>query len=103
MKFYYRVGQALGDFVGRVLPPCDRVVPVISESMDRRLPPHKGLVLRLHLFICTRCSRYLRQLHLVRDALRAKSSALLNADSPETSFDAAARERVRRALDSRKN
>ena len=90
-------------WLGHKLPHCDQLAPVISESMDRRLGLREGLTLKLHLFICTHCSRYLRQLRLLKDVLRSKSQTLPDEDTPEASLSAEARERILRALDSRKN
>jgi hypothetical protein len=58
--------------------------------------------LKLHLFFCTECVRYLRQLRFIRDLLRTKSQPLPDEDTPESSLSAEARERILRALDSRK-
>lgn len=102
MKFYRRMKLSLIHWLAHRLPHCEQLVPVISESTDRRLGLRRGLVLKLHLFICTECVRYLRQLRLLRDAARSKSSTIPGEGPPESSLSAEARERILRALDSRK-
>ena len=102
MKFYRRIKQSLIHWLAHRLPHCEQLVPVISESLDRRVGLRRGLILRLHLFLCTECVRYLRQLRLVRDVVRSKSSTIPGEGPPESSLSADARERILRALDSRK-
>ncbi len=87
----------------RRLPPCDQLLPVMSDSLDHELPFHGRLILKLHLFVCLRCSRYLNQLKLMRAVIRARSSKMLAEGSPETSLSREARERIKRALNSQLN
>ena len=51
----------------RRLQPCQRVVPLMSESMERRLGVVEFLKLRLHLLVCAWCARYLKQIRLFRN------------------------------------
>ena len=46
---------------------CKDVTRLISESMDTSLPIGKRIGMRLHLLMCKFCSRYERQLLLIRD------------------------------------
>jgi hypothetical protein len=103
LKFYEKIKRSLTHWLAHRLPHCDQLAPVISESLDHRLPLRRGLSLKLHLALCTHCVRYLRQLRFIRDVLRSKSSTLPDEAPPGDSLGAEARERVRRALDSRKN
>jgi hypothetical protein len=48
---------------------CKDVTRLISESMDHSLPLGKRMGVRLHLLICTFCSRYERQPLLIRDTV----------------------------------
>ncbi len=50
--------------------PCRSAHRLISAGMDRPLGLGERLRLRLHLSMCTMCSRVDRQVHLLRDALR---------------------------------
>ena len=75
----------------------------MSDSFDRTLPFHGRLILKLHLFVCMRCTRYLKQLKLMRAAIHAKSSKLLAEEPASNALSAEARERIKQALASQKN
>ncbi|MGE5285513.1 MAG: zf-HC2 domain-containing protein [Actinomycetota bacterium] len=49
---------------------CKDVTTLISESMDHSLPIGKRIGMRLHLLMCKFCSRYERQLLLIRETVR---------------------------------
>jgi len=49
---------------------CKDVTRLISESMDTSLPIGKRIGVRLHLLVCKFCSRYERQLLLIRETVR---------------------------------
>ena len=46
------------------------MVPLMSESLDRPLGPWESLQLKLHLYVCTWCARYLEQIKFFRLLLR---------------------------------
>jgi len=46
------------------------MVPVMSQSLERRLGLIEQIKLRLHLLVCTWCGRYLKQIRLLRLAAR---------------------------------
>ena len=50
---------------------CEQATRLISESQERRLGMRERLSLRVHLFICDGCTRFLRQAPLLRAAMRA--------------------------------
>jgi hypothetical protein len=54
-----------------LMPTCKEVHRLVSEAMDRDLPLTQRLRVRLHLLICTACSRFERQMALLRSALRS--------------------------------
>jgi anti-sigma factor RsiW len=56
----------------RRLKPCRQIVVLLSASLDRRLTPGEQIELRLHLFLCAWCARYLKQIKFLRSALRAR-------------------------------
>jgi hypothetical protein len=43
------------------------MVPVMSESLERRLSLTEWFTLRLHLYVCAWCYHYLRQIRFLRD------------------------------------
>ena len=46
------------------------MVPLMSESMERRLRLRESVELKLHLLVCAWCARYLKQLTFLRRLLR---------------------------------
>ncbi len=45
------------------------MVPVMSESLERRLGLVERTKLRLHLLVCAWCARYLKQIKLLKQAV----------------------------------
>lgn len=60
---------------------CRHVMHLSSDYLDGTLPWHRRLGIRLHLFICDACRRYLRQ-------LRATAAVLGSWPLPEVTEDA---------------
>lgn len=91
-------------WLARRLPACRDITPMFSESLDRKLSVKEKIVMKLHLFTCDACKRYVKQLHFLRDAFRiqtdiaVESAAPLNESAPRLSFEA--RERMKAALKS---
>jgi hypothetical protein len=82
---------------------CKEVTHLISESLDRELPLHKRLGVRVHLFLCKFCSRYRRQILFLRKAshdyqLKAEKEEIL----PFASLPPEARQRIKKDIDSNK-
>ncbi len=83
-------------WLGRRLPTCQEVLPVLSQSLERPLTLRERVTLRLHFLICVYCIRYVKQLRFMRDALRAQSVKILEGDAPSSpSLSQEARERIR--------
>lgn len=78
---------------------CKDVTLLISQSMDTSLPIGKRLGVRLHLLTCSFCTRYERQLRLIRETLRRLT---VSVDHPEEAavenLSADARDRIRKSL-----
>ncbi|HEY6239957.1 MAG TPA: zf-HC2 domain-containing protein [Burkholderiales bacterium] len=49
---------------------CREASRLISEGMDRRLSFTEKFALRLHVGICDACTRFTRQIELLRRALK---------------------------------
>jgi len=98
LKVYINLRRAVRRWILRKLQPCSQLVPLMSESMDRRLSVFEYFELRLHLLVCTWCARYLKQIKLLRCVL---NSAPIMDDSPsESSLSSEARQRIAKALNS---
>jgi len=57
------------------LPTCREVTRLVSESMDRDLPFRQRFSLRLHLLMCSLCSRFRRQMLFLREAAHLFAAA----------------------------
>jgi len=87
--------------LSRLLLSCKDTSRLISDAMDRALPFHIRIRMRLHLLICALCQRYQQQLSLVRNVLRSSGAKLDDADRSEAlSLSPEAKARIHRALDS---
>ena len=60
---------------------CAEAARLISESMDRPLPPWERARLRVHVWLCQQCDRYQKQLLIVREALRRRPDRQAGAES----------------------
>src|SRR6185295_19497267 len=70
MKVFIKIRTLLRRWLLRSLQPCQMMVPLMSESMDRSLGAWEWLQLRLHLIVCAWCARYLKQIKSLRQLLR---------------------------------
>lgn len=78
---------------------CKDVTRLISESMDTSLPIGKRIGMRLHLLMCKFCSRYERQLLLIREALkRIVATEGKPEEPPGELLSEEAKERIRESL-----
>ena len=48
---------------------CKEATRLLSQAQDRRLTPGERIKLALHLVACTACTRFSKQLALLRGAL----------------------------------
>ena len=95
---YGKATHALRYLLLRRLPTCRQTVYVASQSLERPLSLGERLKLKVHLWVCIWCVRYLEQLQLMRDTLRARGSKLSDDEASDASLSAEARERMKRAL-----
>ena len=54
----------------KLLPDCQEVSRLLSDSQDRRLPAKQRAQLRLHLVICDTCRNVEGQMEFLRRAVR---------------------------------
>ena len=76
---------------------CKEVTRMVSESMDRKLPLHQRMGIRVHLLMCKFCSRYRKQLLILREAMRLQEKYVEDT-KPSPTLRPEARERIRRFL-----
>lgn len=73
------------------------MVPVMSESLERRLGLVERTKLRLHLLVCAWCVRYLKQISLLRQAVSQREFSADDKASPFKLTDEA-RKRISESL-----
>ncbi len=76
---------------------CKKVTQMVSESLDRKLPLHQRMGIRVHLFMCKFCSRYRKQLLILREVMRLQERYVEDT-KPSPTLLPEARERIRRFL-----
>jgi len=89
----------LENWLVRNTPPCQDVVRVLSDAMERPIPLHRRIGVWLHFLICTWCLRYHKQIGLIRTVLRSDEPGAAGADAEAGSaarLSDQARERLKR-------
>lgn len=76
---------------------CKDVSQKVSVAMDAPLPVRHRLAIRMHLLMCRHCSRFRRQLMMLRRLSRYPVSDPSAADPPAT-LSSETRERIKKAL-----
>jgi hypothetical protein len=74
------------------------MVPLMSESLERRLGVLEYLQLKLHLMVCAWCVRYLKQIKFLRQLVRQQTFAAANDTATPVALPAEARQRICRSL-----
>jgi hypothetical protein len=69
-----------------MMPSCEEVTRLKSDSMDSKLGLKKRFLVRFHMLFCKWCRRYEKQLELIRRAsnkLKDSSDISLNPETKE--------------------
>jgi hypothetical protein len=74
---------------------CKEVSRLLSQSMDQPLPRMKRIELRIHLWMCSACSNFDKQLKFLRQAVNRLDG---EGQSGHTGLSDEARERIRKAV-----
>ena len=86
-------------FLARRLPDCKTITPTLGEMNDRDLSFRERIVVRLHLFTCEACRRYVEQIKFLHEALFERERLTeAAAEASGTALSDDAKERIRRAL-----
>ena len=56
-------------WLARRLPDCKDMAKSLGESLDRPMNLRDRIIMKLHLFTCEACERYLAQVAFLKDAL----------------------------------
>jgi hypothetical protein len=82
------------------MPSCKEVSRLVSESMDRELPFRQRFSMRLHLLMCSLCSRFRRQLAFLREAAHAFGEGEEEGEQPANlQLSPQARARIKQILE----
>ena len=76
---------------------CKEITQIVSESLDRKLPLHQRMAIRFHLTMCRFCSRFRKQLLILRKIMRFQDMFIEDEKHPIT-LSIKARERIKRSL-----
>jgi hypothetical protein len=76
---------------------CREVTKIVSNSLDRDLPLHQRMGVRFHLMMCKFCSRYRKQLLILRKAIRLH---VVDGEDigPSVTLPPETKERIKRSL-----
>jgi hypothetical protein len=74
------------------------MVPVMSESLERRLGLVERTKLRLHLLICAWCERYLKQIKLLKQAVSQREFTSADDNAGPLRLTDEARQRISESL-----
>lgn len=77
---------------------CKRASELISKQADEPLTLKEELALKLHLFICESCDKFLQQVRLLRQALTSLRSRESESDQEIQAAPRAAKERLKEKL-----
>ena len=56
-------------WLARRLPDCKRMTRSLGESLDRKPGWKESVLMKLHLFTCEACGRYLEQIQFLKTAV----------------------------------
>lgn len=72
---------------------CDKVSRYVSDSMDRDLSLWQRLGVRMHLLMCSHCTRFEEQLQLIRRMSRKEVD-----DYPREQLDESVKNTIKKLL-----
>jgi hypothetical protein len=87
-------------WLARRLPDCKRMTRMLGESLDRNTSWFERLVMKLHLFTCDACRRYLEHVSFLKEAMEKHGECEMSEFSTATLSDLS-RQRIKAFL--RKN
>ena len=84
-------------FLARRLPPCKVLLPLVSDARERPLTMREKLTLKLHLFTCEACRRYVAQVEKMSELVKPNTEEI-TAREPADKLSDDARNRIKAAL-----
>lgn len=99
LGIYQRLKWQLIFFLARRLPPCNLMVPLMSEARERPLTLREKITLKLHFFTCQACRRYVEQIEKMSGMVKPQDEETAHAAEPSAKLSTEARDRIRAALE----
>jgi hypothetical protein len=94
LKVYIKSKRAIRRRLLRALQPCREIVPLMSESLERRLGVLEILQMKLHLMVCAWCAQYLKQIKFLRQLVRQRTVVAPTDTASPVVLPAEARQRI---------
>ena len=85
-------------WLARRLPDCKQMTRTFGESLDRKTTWREKLVMKLHLFTCEACERYLEQIAFLKEAAHAHGEAADDSEFSTAALTADSKERMKAFL-----
>lgn len=97
-RFVNRIWEAFKDWLGKHIPDCKEMTPTIGESLDRKLSSWERLMMKLHLFTCDRCGRYLQHLGFMKATMKAHGEAIADPETDRVEMSGNSKARIKQML-----
>jgi hypothetical protein len=85
-------------WLARRLPDCKRMTRTLGESLDRKITWREQIVMKLHLFTCEACERYLEQVAFLKKAAHVHSEAADISEFSSATLTSESKERMKAFL-----
>ena len=85
-------------WLARRLPDCKTITPKLGESLDRKLDLWTWFIMKLHMFTCGPCRRYLNQIKFIKKAVHKAGERLSGDADPRIRLSTDAKNRIRQNL-----
>lgn len=93
-----KIKQRLYDWVATWVPTCEVITERISLAQDGKLSWRDRFMTRLHLAVCTWCTKYQKQVTFITEATRARAKDEASVKASRTKLPDDARSRMMRRL-----
>jgi len=95
------IKNGFNKLVRKYLPSCKDITALVSRSMEKDLSWREKIVMKIHLYACVACERYLKQLEFMSEVFEKQSERIEKGEyAPRLSSEAS--ERLKNALKSSK-
>ena len=83
-------------WLARRLPDCKQMTRQLGESLDRKPSWRERVIMKLHLFTCEACGRYLEQVAFLKEAMHAHGDG--SDDASHATLSRESKERMKALL-----